>query len=101
MMKKGQPEPLTLLPPSIMVPGHSSISRRNKQSMEANSIQQSPELHAAKKPTPRLCKQHRSVNPGQCPACVLAEYYERQIALLGEKITMLQGTIDTFLPLEE
>ena len=56
---------------------------------------------AGKKPTPRLCKQHRSVNPGQCPACVLAEYYERQIALLGEKITMLQGTIDTFLPLEE
>jgi hypothetical protein len=49
---------------------------------------------AGKKPTPRLCKQHRSVNPGQCPACVLAEYYEKKLAVLGEEIEMLRGTID-------
>jgi hypothetical protein len=29
-----------------------------------------------------------------CPACVLAEYYEKQLALKDEKILMLQGTID-------
>jgi hypothetical protein len=42
----------------------------------------------------KLCKQHRSVNPGQCPACVLAEYYEKKLALWGEELDMLRGTID-------
>lgn len=41
-----------------------------------------------------LCKQHASVNPGACPACVLAEYYDKQLAAKDEMITMLQGTVD-------
>lgn len=41
---------------------------------------------------PKLCRQHASVNPGVCPACTLAEYYERQLALKDEKIAMLVGT---------
>lgn len=45
---------------------------------------------------PKLCKIHASVNPGACPACVLAEYYEKQLAMNDEKIAMLQGTLDGF-----
>lgn len=59
--------------------------------MEATIMRQDSRPHPLK---PRLCRQHASVNPGACPACVLAEYYEKQIALKDEKIQMLQGTTD-------
>lgn len=47
-----------------------------------------------RKVKPVVCKVHASVNPGACTACVLAAYYERQLATKDEEIGMLKGTID-------
>ena len=66
--------------------------------MEATELRQDVGKNPVRKRDPhsrsRLCKVHASVNPGECTACVLAAYYERQLAILQEKITMLQGTVD-------
>jgi hypothetical protein len=64
------------------------------QSAEPAVLRQNPRPHPLK---PKLCRQHASVNPGACPACVLAEYYEAQLALRDEKIQMLQGTLDKLM----
>jgi hypothetical protein len=63
--------------------------------MEAAILRENTWPHAITKNTrPRVCKRHASVNLGACTACVLTEYYEKQLALRDEKIQMLKGTVD-------